>query len=315
LVVDSITGRVYMTYNFILSLDPATNARQGIYTFLSLSDVLADPSTNYLYALTNDGFLHVLGLSDYTEVARLDTQAFDNLEKGQPYWGFKNVLSLDPSRHRLYVSGDRTQIIDTRTLTVSASLDTPGQLTPDLAGDQLFITPPCQCSFQQCNTLILDPDTLTGTTTLFPSDSSTKNPCIFATRLDEENRLLYADINNGAASPGNNGNYFSVFDISGSPHPLTITSYLDTQSMALDPLHQRAFATRSLDYQSFMTRFERQGQAVTPTLELAGASGSLWYDPSTDRLYAAGSSLRVFDGDLALLAEISLPGFFDLGQR
>lgn len=63
MVVDSITDRVYMTYNFILSLDPTTNVHQNIYTFLSLDDALADPATNQLYTLTSDGTLHILSLS------------------------------------------------------------------------------------------------------------------------------------------------------------------------------------------------------------------------------------------------------------
>lgn len=279
MVVDSITGRVYMTYYDIFSLDPATGAFHDIYTFLGLGGARADPSTNRLYALTSDGILHILSLSDYTELTRRETRVFDNPVGGRPYYGWEeNRLSLDPTRHRLYIWGDRTQIIDTQTLTISATLDTPGQLTPDPVGDRLFLTPPCDCNAQQCNTLILNPDTLTGTTTLFPSDNSSKNPCIFATRLDEKNRLLYADYKNDMTGTNNDDSFF-VFDISGPPRPLTSTSYLDTWS---------------------------------PAMKLASANDSVWYDPSADRLYAVGSSLYVFDDDLAPLAEISLPGFFKL---
>jgi hypothetical protein len=64
---------------------------------------------------------------------------------------------------------------------------------------------------------------------------------------------------------------------------------------------------------SFLHRFERPDQShpFTQTLEVAGAEGPLIYDPTSDRLYVVNdSAFQVFDGDLALLSEISLPGQF-----
>jgi photosystem II stability/assembly factor-like uncharacterized protein len=314
LAADSTTGRLYLTYwgsdSYILALDPASRATTTLYTALRVNDALADPATNRLYALNNAHTLQVLSLTDYTEIARLDIRSdlppTFNLEPS-------TVLTLDPTHQRLYLSGDPVQVIDTDALTITATLDTPGQLTPDPASDRLYLTPPCQCRTEQCNTLILNADTLTGTSTLFPPQDPLVAPCVFATTLDTENHLLYTRLDNGV--PGSNsGSYFSVFDVSGSPQLLYTDWQISYGEPALDPARARAFMSRYRLDRSFLNRFDHQeqGQTITQTLELAGAEGRLSYDPQFDRLYVVpGRTLQVFDGDLALLAEISLPSFYE----
>ncbi len=321
LAADLTIGHLYLTYwgsdSYILALDPTRHATNAIYTALTVNDALADPATNRLYVLNNAHTLQVLNLTDYTEITRLDIQSnlqpASRSEFANPLREPSTSLTFDPTRQRLYLSGDPVQVIDTEALTITATLDIPGQLTPDPASDRLYLTPPCQCRTEQCNTLILNADTLTGTTPLFPPQDPQVAPCIFATTLDAKNRLLYTRIDNGI--PGSNsGSYFSVFDVSGPPQLLYTDGQISYGEPALDPARARAFMPRYRLDRSFLHRFDRQeqGQTITQTLELAGAEGRLSYDPQFDRLYVVpGQTLQVFDGDLALLAEISLPSFYE----
>ncbi|MBI1881488.1 MAG: hypothetical protein HYR94_25185, partial [Chloroflexi bacterium] len=325
LSADPATGQLYLAYSdanksYILTLDPATGAAETIFTALAISDALADPETGRLYILNNERTLQALNLADYSEIIRLDLKpklnCGDPAECMPPDHNVEPALALDPTRQRLYLSGDPAQVIDAVSFTVAATLDTPGQLTPDPASDRLYLTPPCQCGTGPCNTLILSTDTLTtptetgGVTTLFPAQDPLAAPCVIGTTLDSENQLLYALIYNGV--PGSNsGNSFSVFDVAGPPQPVYDDGQISYAEPALDPERQRAFMTRYRLDRSFIHRFDRQGQTLTSTLELASASGALTYDPPSDRLYAvADTALRVFDGDLTLLSEITLPSLF-----
>jgi photosystem II stability/assembly factor-like uncharacterized protein/DNA-binding beta-propeller fold protein YncE len=312
LAADSTSGRLYLSYSnppdYILQVDPASRASQAIFTALTIRDALADPATGRLYVLNDQGTLQVLSLATYREIARLATANVST-------WNVER-LALDPTRQRLYLSGNPAQVVDTETLTITATLDTPGQLTPDPASNRLYLTPPCNCRTELCNTLILDAGTLTTSVssghaaTLFPPQEALVAPCVFATTLDEANQLLYAQIYNGV--PGSNsGDYFTVFNVAGPPQELYTAADISFGQPALDPLRRRAFVPRYRMSQAFLYRFEAQGQIFTPTLQVAGAAGALTYDPTFDRLYAVtGSTLQVYDGDLALLSEIALPGAF-----
>jgi photosystem II stability/assembly factor-like uncharacterized protein/DNA-binding beta-propeller fold protein YncE len=314
LAADPTTGRLFAAYNdpgsYILALDPATGAAETIFTALTISAALADPEAGRLYILNNERTLTALSLTDYNEIERLELEPVLDLKRGTFNVQRSASLSLDPSRQRLYLSGSLPQVIDTVTFKLIATLATPGQLTPDPTTNRLYLTPPCQCRIEQCNTLILNTDTFTGTTMLFPSQDPLVAPCVIGTTLDPQNQLLYTQIYNGIAG-SNSGDTFSVFDVAGPPQLLYSDGQISYDPPALDLERQRAFMSRYRLDRSFIHRFDRQGQTISPTLELAGASGTLTYDPPTDRLYAVtGSALRVFDGDLALLSEITLPGLF-----
>jgi photosystem II stability/assembly factor-like uncharacterized protein/DNA-binding beta-propeller fold protein YncE len=321
LAADPATGQLYLTYSdttsYVLAVDSATGAADTLFTAVTISDALADPAADRLYILNNDRTLRALRLTDYNEVARLDLAPDLNCKESAgclpPDRNIEPALALDPTRQRLYLSGDPAQVIDLATFTVAATLNVPGQLTPDPTGNRLYLTPPCQCRFEQCNTLILDATTLTtgSAATLFPPQDPMTAPCVIATTLDAPNQLLYTQIYNGI-SGSNSGNTFSVFDVAGPPQPLYDDGQISYAEPALDPERQRAFMTRYRLDRSFIHRFDRQGQTFIPAIELAGANGALTYDPPSDRLYAvAEATLRVFDGDLALLSEITLPGLFE----
>jgi photosystem II stability/assembly factor-like uncharacterized protein len=307
LAADAAAGQVYLSYNspghFVLPVDLASQTSRPIYTALTILDALADPANGRLYILNDQGTIQLLNLTNYQEIARLET--------GNTAPFRLKRLALDPARGRLYLSGSPAQVIDTETLQIVATLDTPGQLTPDPASDRLYLTPPCNCRREQCNTLMLNTATLTGTATLFPPQDVFAAPCVVETNLDETNRLLYAQIYNGV--PGSNsGHYFSVFDVAGLPKELYTAGDISFGRPALDPLRRRAFVARYRMSQPFLNRFEAQGQSFTQTLQVNGAGGALTYDPTFDRLYAvSASSLQVYDGDLALLSEITLPGIFN----
>ena len=310
--IDIQTGLLYAAYSsgssYVLAIDPLSGPDEVIYTARTIRDALADPSMGRLYALDDGGTLHILDLDDYSQIARVET-GFNILEAARFSYG---QLSLDPIRNRLYISGDPVRILDTNSLEVVAHLDGRGQITPDPTGDRLYLTPPCECRLEQCNTLILSAKTLTGTQTLFPPEDPMTAPCVVSTRLDHENQLLYAMIYNGI--PGSNsGDYYTIFDVSGQPKELHTAFDISFGDVALDPLNARAFAPRYRINRSFIHRFEPQDETITQTLTLVGAHGQLAYDPEHDLLYAVQSdTLPVFDGELALQAEISLPDEFDL---
>jgi photosystem II stability/assembly factor-like uncharacterized protein/DNA-binding beta-propeller fold protein YncE len=319
LAADPAAGRLYATYSdaasYILDIDPATGAAETIFTARLLKDALADPHAGRLYVLNDERTLQVLNLADYSEIARLDLEPKLNCKDPSgclsPDRMVEPALALDPGRQRLYLSGDPAQVIDTATLTLAATLDTPGQLTPDPTSDRLYLTTPCQCRTTQCNTIILSANTLTGTATLFPPLDPLAAPCVINTTLDPQNQRLYALIFNGVAG-SNSGNSFSAFTVAGPPKLIYDTGQIGYYGeFALDPGRQRAFIARGRLDRSFIERFQAQGQTLTSTLELAGANGLLMYDPPFDRLYAVNEqALQVFDGSLALLSEIALPGNF-----
>lgn len=319
LAADSATGRLYAPYSdtgsYILAVDPATGAAETIFTARLLNDALADPQTGRLYVLNDERTLQVLSMADYSEIAHLDLELKLNCKDASgclpPDRGVDSALALDPGRQRLYLSGDPAQVIDTASLTLTATLDKPGQFTPDPTSDRLYLTTPCQCHTTQCNTIILSADTLTGTTTLYPPLEPLAAPCVIHTTLDPQNQLLYALIFNGIAG-SNSGNSFSAFTVAGPPKLIYDAGQISYYGeFALDPDRQAVFISRSRLDHSFIERFQAQGQTLTSTLELAGANGLLMYDPSFDRLYAVNDqTLQVFDGNLALQAEISLPGNF-----
>jgi photosystem II stability/assembly factor-like uncharacterized protein len=322
LTADAATGLLYAAHNgggsSILVLDPAGSPLKTLYTGLTIQSALADPAGGRLYVLDDGGTLCVLSLANYAEIARVET-GFTSLNG---YYSGYGELSLDAGRHRLAIGGDPLHIVDTTSFQITAYPGLRGQVSLDPASERVYLTPPCQCRTEQCNTLILNARTMTGTLALFPPADPFTAPCVVATRLDSANQLLYADISNG--TPGSNGgNYFSVFDVSGPPQKLYEAFDISYGQPAIDSPRRRAFFARyRFGGRSFIHRFEAQGQTVTETMMLVGAAGQLAYDPGYDRLYAAtGDGLLVFDGDLALLAEMTLPGdsslltFDPQGQR
>jgi photosystem II stability/assembly factor-like uncharacterized protein len=321
LAVDPVTDMVYAAHSswssYVQAIDPIAGPTDTVYTSLTIVDALADPDTGRLYVLDDAGTLHVMSLDDYSQTAALDT-GFNVLDGTYSGYG---QLSLDGSRDRLYISGDPVRIVDTDSLQIVTELDGSGQLTPDPSGDRLYLTTPCTCRLEQCNTRILDSETLTGIQTLFPLEDPLTAPCVVGTYLDSENQLLYARIYNGV--PGSNsGDYYTVFDVSDQPKELFSAFDIAYGGVALDPTNGRAFAPRYRINRSFIHRFESQGDTIAETLQLAGAHGQLVYDASNDRLYAVQpETLQVYDGELALLEEVSLPGEYDLltfdpqGQR
>ncbi len=309
---DPATGRLYAPYSspdsFVLKIEPNAGSTEAIYTALELIGGLADPATDRLYVLNNAGTLRILDLVTYNETTQIET----GLSRMTRLDGYTGQLALDPGRNRLYLSGNPVRVVDTATLQVTSYPGLQGQITPDPTGDRLYLTEPCECRMEQCNTLILNATTMTGTATLFPPQDPLGAPCVQATKLDEKNQLLYATIYNGVAG-SNSGNFFTVFNTSSQPRQIYTAGSISYGQIALDPPGRRAFAPRYRIDRAFIHRFGAEGQSFTQTLELVGAQGQLAYEPANDRLYAvSGQTLQLFDGELALQAEIPLPGEFDL---
>ena len=282
-----------------------------------INAALAAPGDNRLYLLHENGILRILDLSDYTEVAQLQT--------GQEYpygYGPYAQLTLDPPRKQLYISGSPVQALDTGSLQLKPLPELEGQVTPDPSpAGPLFYTPRCACRVEQCNTFLLDADTLAARETLFPPEDPFTAPCVTATQLDPQNQLLYAQISNGVAS-SNNGFYFSLFDVAGPPVALYTATEISYGPAAFDSARQRTYVPRYRMTLSGLHRYDLTDGQVAPAIQLAGARGELVYDPRFQRLYAINDSqLLVFDADLTLLFEIALPAqtrllaFDSPGQR
>ncbi len=297
----------------LLKIDPAAPTIKTHYTALSIVDALSDPDQERLYLLDNAGELRVLNLGDYSEAARAQSK-YSALASGQMTGS--DELALDAGRDRLYVSGNPVHIINTKTLQVSAVLSASGQLTPDPATDRLYLTPPCRCRQEVCNTLILNADTLTGTQTILPpNDDPFVSPCVISTRLDAPNQLLYARLDNGV--PGSNSGYFyTVFNVADAPQKIYTVSRISYDNIAIDSPNKRAFAPRYRINRTYIHRLEVE-KPMSQTLELVSAGGELAFDAAANRLYAVrqlqtGPDIQVFDGDLALLADIPIPKNFHL---
>jgi photosystem II stability/assembly factor-like uncharacterized protein len=311
---DAVTGLLYAVYTDsggpVLVINPWTGSTEMIFTALNVRDAVVDPEAGRLYVLDEAGMLQILDTADHSQIAQVETgfSVFGDYD----YHGGYGQLSLDPGRHRLYIGGDPVRTIDTESFEVTAHPGVRGQVTADPATDRVYLTLPCQCRDDQCNTLLLNADTMTGTQTLFPPEDPFTAPCVFATQLDPQNQLLYARIDNG--TPGSNaGNYLYVFDVSGPPQQIYVAPGISYGEVAIDPARRRAYAPRYRIDRSWIHRFEAQDDTITQTLVLASAQGQMAYDPSYDRLYAVGPrSIPVFDGDLTLLTEAPLPGSFDL---
>lgn len=317
IVADPASGRLYAHYTSfggpLLAIDPAVGAIRTTYTALGVRDALADPTSGRLYVLDEGGTLRILtsagpDRAGYLQQARVDT-GFSVFPLN---WGTYGQLSLDPGRRRLYIDGLPVRSVDTATLAVTEYPDVAGQLTPDPATDRVYLTPPCRCRTDQCNTYILNATTMTGTQALFPPEDPMMAECVFETALDDANRLLYARIDNGV--PGSNsGSYFSVFDVSGNPESLHTAWEISFGRPAVDRPARRAYVARYRMDRTFIHRFEFIGGTFTDTVVLAGAGGRLAYDEAERRLYSADNdSLQVFDADLTLLADVSLPANYTL---
>jgi photosystem II stability/assembly factor-like uncharacterized protein len=320
LVADGATGALYtLGYSFGGPLDAfdAEGAPAGrIFTAVNLIDALVDPAAGRLYLLDEAGHLRLLRLEDLSEERALDVgfSAVDDLSTGA------GELSLDPSRGRLYIGGCPVRSVDTLTMEVTVyegvcgsppSVPGGGQVTPDPGGDRVYLTPPCHCRLTQCNTLVLSADEMTGTQALYAPDDPFVAPCPVRTLLDPTHQLLYVKIYNG--TPGSNsGDYFSVWDVSAAPQAVYTDTAISFGHPALDTQGARAFFSRYRMDRTWLQRYGETADGFEKTLTLAGAGGQLTYDETNDRLFAVGGArLSVFDGDLAMLGEMSLPDGYE----
>ena len=308
MVVDTKSGLLYALHTSwfgpLVTIDPSQGTVIGItYTALSVRDVLPDPSANRLYVLDDAGSLYVLDLKDYHQINRIET----GFSVFPDNWGDYGQMSLDPQRHRLYIDGSPIRVVDTRDLSITVYPDMAGQLAVDPRGNRIYLTPWCRCRMEQCNTLVVDADTMKVTTQLFPPTDPLNAECVTNTHLDPANQLLYASISNGV--PGSNsGSYFLIFGVRNAPRLLYRYQDISFGSPAIDPSHRRAYMTRYRLDRSFIHQFEVRDSAVSETRVLAGAGGYLVYDEENGRIFSlSGDTLQVFDDALTLLGEMLLP--------
>ena len=306
---DRVGRRLWGVYtncaNTLEAIDVTNGQTEMFYTALELEDAVVDPVSSQLYVLDQGGTLRVFDPPDYRESVRVATYYSAQRACYSQY----GQLALDPELHRLYISGPVARTVDTRTYQVTIYPGVDGQLTPDPTSDRVYLTPPCLCHQQPCNTLILNAATMTGTQKLYPEPGEILSaPCPYHTQLDAQNQLLYVRLDNGV--PGSNsGTYFSIYEVSGQPREVFTQGNISYGRLALDSVRQRAFVARYRMDVSFIERYQVSDHEVSQALSLVGASGWLAYDTENDRLYAVSANiLQVFDGDLALLAEVELPG-------
>ena len=306
---DPIGRRLWAVYTNCAStleaIDVANGQAEMFYSALEIEDAVVDPVSSQLYVLDEGGTLRVFDPPDYRESVRVATYYSAQRACYSQY----GRLAIDPELHRLYISGPAARTVDTQSYQVTIYPGVDGQLTPDPTSDRVYLTPPCMCRQEPCNTLILNATTMTGTQKLYPEPSEMLSaPCPYHTQLDAQNQLLYVRLDNGV--PGSNsGTYFSVYDVSGQPREVFTQGNISYGHLALDSARQRAFVPRYRIDASFIECYQVSDQSVSLARSLVGASGWLAYDVENDRLYVVNANiLQVFDADLALLAEVELPG-------
>ncbi|MCS7261103.1 MAG: hypothetical protein NZ765_10035, partial [Anaerolineae bacterium] len=308
MVADPVTGLLYALHTSwlgpLVTIDPVRAETMHVaYTALSVRDVLPDPITGHLYVLDDAGNLYVLNLKDYHQITRTETGFSVFLDSREDY----GQMALDTPRHRLYIDGNPVRMVDMRDWEVTVYPELAGQLAVGPSGDRLYLTPWCRCRMEQCNTFVVDAETMTITGQLFPPADPPNAECVTDTYLDAPNQLLYARINNGI--PGSNGgSYFAVFDVSDSPRLLYMHREISFGPPALDSAHRRAYMTRYRLDRSFIYQFEVWDDTVRQARVLAGAGGYLAYDGRNERLFSlSGDALQVFDSTLSLVGETVLP--------
>lgn len=309
MVADARTGLLYALHTSwfgpLVTIDSARPETVHItYTALSVRDVHPDPATGRLYVLDDAGSLYVLDLRDYHQINRIET----GFSVFPDNWGNYGQMSLDPQRHRLYIDGNPIRVVNTRDWSVTVYPDLAGQLAVEPSGDRLYLTLWCHCRIEQCNTSVIDAEMMTIIGQLFPLTDPLNTECVTDTYLDVPNHLLYARISNGV--PGSNGgSYFAVFDVGDSPELLYTHRDISFGLPAIDSTHRRAYMTRYRMDRSFIYQFEVHGSTVNEARVLAGAGGYLAYDEENERVFSlSGDTLQVFDSELTLLGEASLPG-------
>lgn len=319
MAVNATNGQVYLLYgdNAIMAFDPTTEMTHVIYTAETVSKALADGTSNRLYVLSEQGNLYIRTLDTDEELGHLKIEA----DTYQSYRQINGHLVLDPLRNRLFIDGDPVLALNTDSLTLQTFPNLSGQITADPTSDRLFLTPPCQCKLEQCNTLILNADTLTGTETLYPPQDPFIAPCITGTQLDADNQVLFAHINNG--TPGSNGgHFFDLFDVADQPIPLYRAGDISFGSAAFDTDGGRIFVPRRRMGLLAIHAYEYDQDTASEVKSLTGVAGDLAYNPNTDHLYAIEAHrLLTLDKDLDVLSEITvsedtlLLDFDPIGQR
>lgn len=310
-----LTSTVSISSNIETRTEPdIPSVINQVYLGAQAIDALTDPATGHLYVMTAQGQLKILELADGKEVTHFET----GFQATNDYSGL--LLSIDPNRHRLYVQGNQLLIVDTDSLTITKRLNLSGQLTPDPTSNRVYFTPSNSYD-ANCGTQILDVETWKKIGVLYPAGTTEPPPmmgmCIWFTRLDVQNQILYATGNvcSGGSSCGSLT--ISIFDVSTSPQYI---ANIGGQAIAIDSVQKRVYATKRDErgYFPSINRFEIQGQTITKTLSLFGSGNwrQMFYDPIYNKLYGEN---MVLDSDLALLARIELPGsllaFDPISQR
>jgi hypothetical protein len=307
------------------TVTPTTTSETGIPFILSqihlgtpVVDALVNPVSNQLYLIDTKGQFRILSLTDYEEIASFETGFQVSSDYIYSLNAYSNrLLSLDPKRNQLYISGVPIMILDTSSQTVTDKSDISGEVTVDPNTNQLYLTIPGGDGDENCGVRIINIETWAkDNTILYPLGTKDPPPimgaCFGATFLDVNNQILYAmgRLCSGGSSCGSL--MASVFNVSEIPE------YMDStggDALVFDPMRNRFFTAGSGGYKEYhLSRYEIQGQEITRTLRVSVSNDwrRFLYDPVHDRLYGepkfedgVGS---IFDGDLNLLMEADFPG-------
>jgi len=275
-------------------------------------DALVNPIANQLYLIDIQGKLKILDLTDYTEMASLQTdfQAFNGYVYSQN--GFSgDLLSLDIEHDRLYIGGNNIIILDIVSQTVIDELSFSGTAKVNPISNQIYLAAFGGDGDEKCGVKIIDTETFEGDILLYPNGTKDPPPimgaCFGSMLLDVKNQILYVTgrLCSGGSSCGSL--LASLFYISESPQYVGSTG---GDALVVDPMRNRFFNTGELGYREYViSRYENNDQKMDRTLRVTVPN--LWrkflYDPVHDRLYGEPND-SVFDGDLNLLMEVDFPG-------
>lgn len=307
LVIDDQMDRAYAVYPFdhhLYLIDLSTSTFEIENTAIRLRDALFDASNKRLFV--TDSANRVRRLDPVTLEPQTETRLQNNwADYGFKRWGWSGQLALDSSREQLYVSGLPGTVLDAATLSEIATIDPGGQFEPDPGGDTVYLS--------NCGITPLNADTLSRSPvipgTAARPDGLSPNPCVTSTRLDSDNRWLYAVVSNGV--PGSNsGSYLYVYDVSVQPNLIFSDTNISLTDVTPDPADRRAFV--SYIRHSNRRLFTLDVPEKKYTHQLMGVWGKTRYSPTSNRLFVidrAWPRLLVLDADtLDVQDELQLPG-------
>ncbi|MCB0197718.1 MAG: hypothetical protein KDJ65_37585, partial [Anaerolineae bacterium] len=286
ITIDSDTQQAFALYpfdNILYQIDLEEASYTIIKTAIELKDVLLDAEADRIFVSDTANRIRMLD-SDTLEVLDETILKGNTVDYGFERGRNSGQLELDVERERLYVSGYPATVVDTNNLLELATLDLGGQVIPNPATDEIYLT--------NCGITVLEADTLSNETLIpgsGPVDDTpvpVPDPCVVSSRLDAENQWLYGIVSNRIAG-SNAGTFLHVYDnLAIEPTRIFTDSEISVRDTEPDEINQRAFVSYIRESHRRLRTLDMTASPVpTYVNQLLGVHGDMRYQLDTDRLY------------------------------